>query len=517
MEISLKAPLEFVSAAQIARAIRGREISSHQVTAHLLRRIDELNPQINAIVTLLAESALARAQQADAALARGECWGPLHGVPCTVKDTFEMAGVRTTAGTEELRDYVPGENSMVVDRLNNAGAIILGKTNTPALGADWQTYNSIFGVTNNPRDLKRTPGGSSGGCAAAIAAGFSYLSVGSDMGGSIRIPAAFCGIYGHKPSLGLIPSKGHIPPLPGKPPSTSGLGVRGPLARNPADLALAMQVLGGPEAADSIAWRWSLPAPRGARISDYRIGFMFDDLACPVSAEVRVVLDSAVEALGRAGAEIEPGWPNSLIPEHQYKVYRYLSLARKGVHSAGGRKAQRLSALVDELDSDATARSWANMKKQLFSAKGASAAARHLWNEYFRTHDAFLLPVAFVPAFPHEHTEPWEDRWLQTSEGPQPYLNLPYWASFATLAGLPVTSAPAGFTPAGLPVGIQIIGPYLEDATAIDLAGRLADLAGGYRAPDILPALAVESALSSQISDESSDPQDSVPPNPLDF
>ncbi len=483
--MSLNAPLEFASAARVARAIRAREISSHQVTSHLLRRIGEVNPRINAIVTLLAEPALDRARQADEALARGECWGPLHGVPCSVKDTFEMAGVRTTAGAEGLRDYVPTENSTAVERLIKAGAVILGKTNTPALGVDWQTYNSIFGVTNNPRDLNRTPGGSSGGCAAAVAAGLSYLSVGSDMGGSIRIPAAFCGIYGHKPSIGLVPSKGHIPPLPGKPPSTSGMGVRGPLARNPADLALAMQALGGPEPDESVAWRWSLPAPRGARISDYRIGFMFDDRACPVSAEVRAVLDSAVEVLGRAGVEIQPGWPSSLIPDQQYKAYRSLSLARKALRSPGGRKAQRLNALMD----DDTPGGWANLKKQLFSSKGAGAAARHLWREYFQTHDAFLLPATFIPAFPHDHSEPWEDRWLQTSEGPQPYLNLPYWVSFATLAGLPATCAPVGFTPQGLPVGIQIVGPYLEDAIPIDLAGRLADLMGGYSTPSLFPAL----------------------------
>jgi amidase len=253
----LKQPLEFASAALVARAILAREISSTELIARLLRRIEDSNSHIHAIVTLLQDAALQRAREADEALARGQYWGPLHGVPCTLKDTFEMAGVRTTAGTEKLRDYVPTANSTVVDRLLAAGAIIVGKTNTPALGRDWQTYNSIFGTTNNPYDLQRTAGGSSGGCAAAVAAGFCCFSVGSDMGGSIRIPAAFCGVYGHKPSFGLIPSKGHIPSLPGKLPSPSSLGVRGPIARNPVDLALALQVLGGPDVLETVAWRWS--------------------------------------------------------------------------------------------------------------------------------------------------------------------------------------------------------------------------------------------------------------------
>jgi amidase len=263
------------------------------------------------------------------------------------------------------------------------------------------------------------------------------------------------------------------------------MGVRGPLARNPEDLKLAMLALGGPDADESVAWSWSMPSARCARTSEYRVGFVFDDRACPVSAEARVALDAAVAALIRAGAKVEEGWPSSLIPEHQYNVYRFLSLRRKASRLPGSRGALKLSKLADEMASEASEGGWDNLKKQLFSSKGAVAAARCLWREYFQTHDAFLLPNTFVPAFPHDHVEPREERWLQTSEGPQPYLNLPFWVSFATLAGLPATSAPVGFTPSGLPVGIQIIGPYLEDATPIDLAGRLADLIGGFRLPEI--------------------------------
>ncbi|MFX0146087.1 MAG: amidase, partial [Candidatus Hodarchaeota archaeon] len=210
--------LSFASALEAARAIRGRSVSSVELTRHVLDRIKRYHTKVNAVVTLLREPALKRAREADEALARGEWWGPFHGVPCTIKDTFETAGVRTTAGASFLKDHVPAGDAPVMARLRGAGAVIIGKTNTPRMAMDWQTHNEIFGVTNNPYDLDRTPGGSTGGGAAALAAGLTYLSVGSDIGGSIRIPAHFCGVYGLKPTLNLIPPEGHIPPAPGGPP-----------------------------------------------------------------------------------------------------------------------------------------------------------------------------------------------------------------------------------------------------------------------------------------------------------
>src|SRR5882724_3068833 len=210
--------LDFASALAAARAIRRGDVSSVELTTHLLGRIQQFNPKINAIVTLTAEAALERARAADEARARGEWWGPFHGVPCTVKDTFEVAGVTTTAGLPTLKSHVPARDAVVVARLRRAGAVVLGKTNVPPAAADWQSYNEVFGVSNNPWDLARTPGGSTGGGAAALAAGLTYLEPGSDLGGSIRVPAHFCGVYGHKPTLGVVPLRGHIPPPPGGPP-----------------------------------------------------------------------------------------------------------------------------------------------------------------------------------------------------------------------------------------------------------------------------------------------------------
>src|SRR6185369_1656086 len=287
------------------------------------------NPPLNTIVMLAADAALARARVADEARARRESWGPFHGVPITIKDTFEVAGVTTTAGSASLRNHLPPRDAAVVARLKGAGAVILGKTNVPIFASDWQSYNAVYGQTNNPWDVTRTPGGSTGGGAATLAAGLTYLEPGSDLAGSIRIPAHFCGIYGHKPSLDVVPMRGHIPPPPGisaSPPST--LPVAGPLARSAADLRAALEVLGGPDGDEARAWRWSLPPARRTRLVDYRIGYVLDDPRAPVSPEVGAALAAVVEALRRAGAQLAEGWPPGMNPEEQFDAYYTLLAAR---------------------------------------------------------------------------------------------------------------------------------------------------------------------------------------------
>jgi amidase len=486
--------LDFASALAAARAIRKGEVSSVELTTRMLERIRRHNPRLNAIVTLTEDSALGRARAADEARSRGEWWGPFHGVPCTVKDTFETAGVRTTAGARTLANHVPTRDAAIVARLRAAGGVILGKTNVPEMAADIQSYNEIFGATNNPWDPSRTPGGSSGGESAALAAGLSYLGIGSDIGGSIRTPAHFSGVYGHKPTLGVVPLRGHIPPPPGGPRSEpSPLPVAGPLARSAGDLRVALEALGGPDGDEAAAYRWSLPPARGSRLTEYRIGFVLDDPACAVSPEVGDVLAQAVEALRRAGVHVEEGWPRDVAPAAQFETYLFLLSA---VYAFALRDDQieavrQLAASPDGSFRAKRARAWTALPKQLQAAQGHRLAARAAWQAYFRTHDAFLLPTAFVPAFPHDHSatpprpagSPLDDRVLATPAGPRAYLDLLFWISFATLTGLPATTAPVGLTRGGLPVGIQIIGPYLEDATPIDVAARLADLTGGFRPP----------------------------------
>ena len=368
-----------------------------------------------------------------------------------------------------------------------ARAIRRGEVSSVALMAgDWQSYNDVFGTTNNPWDVARTPGGSTGGGAAALAAGVTYLSVGSDIGGSIRVPAHFCGVYGHKPTLNVVPMRGHIPPPPGNPPSAPGsLAVAGPLARSASDLKAALEVLGGPDTDEATAYRWSLPPARGTRLSDYRMGFVLDDPACPVASEVGEALAAAVEALRKAGANMEEGWPQGVNPAEQYDTYVYLlnSVFAFRLRDDRIEEVRQRAANQDGTYQAKQALAWTAPHKHFLAANSRRMAARAVWQQYFRTHDAFLLPTAFVPAFPHDHSADFTNRVLATPKGPRPYLDLLFWISFATLTGLPATTAPVGLTRDGLPVGIQIIGPYLEDATPIDLAGKLADVIGGFRPP----------------------------------
>lgn len=479
--------LVFSPAFEAARAIREGEITSSEITQHVLKRIDLYNPGLNAIVTLLREEALERAHTADEALRSGEVWGPLHGVPITIKDCFEVSSVRTTAGSPSLKDHVPKDDAVAVARLREAGAVILGHTNVPIMAGDWQSYNKVFGTTSNPWDPERTPGGSTGGGAAAVAAGLSFLSLGSDIGGSIRIPSHFCGVYGHKPTLNVVPLRGHIPPPPGGPPGPPPyLPVAGPMARSAEDLKIALEVVGGPDAEDSKAYRWTLPPARGSSLSDYRLGYVLDHPACPLSSEIKPVMKAAVDSLHGRVNILEEGWPQDVDPVEQFTTYRFLlaSTAAQSLKDDEYDEKRRQAQDQDGSYEPIIAKAWTAPHKHFQAADRERMAARAQWQEYFEAHDAFLLPVSFLPAFPHDHTHPFWNRRLPSPEGPRRYEDLLFWISFATLTGLPATVAPVGRTREGLPVGIQIMGPYLEDATPIDVAAKMAEVSGGFQPPD---------------------------------
>jgi amidase len=481
--IALPEHLAFATAREAAAAIRRREISSRELTSLMLERIEKYRTSINAVATVTPEAALARAREADAALARGVNWGPLHGIPVTVKDAFEIAGVRTTAGLPALRDHVPNADAAVVQRLRRSGAVLLGNTNVPAGLSDWQSYNELYGTTSNPYDRARTPGGSTGGGAAAIAAGLCYLTIGSDIAGSIRVPAHFCGVYGHKPTLGIVSERGHIPPLPGSPPGKSEqLAVYGPLARSADDLEIALRIIAGPEGDDAIAYTWHLPPARHRQLRAYRIGYVLDDPGCPVSSEVRTALERAVDTLRRMQVPMDEGWPQGIDPAKQFAAYRFL-LARTTADNMRDDLADSLRAARTRNDDAAVqALAYTAPYKYHLEVDGERRRARAAWQSYFRTHDVFLMPTAFVAAFLHDH-RPLVERKLITHEGERAYTDLRFWISFATLTGLPATTAPVGATAEGLPVGIQIMGPYLEDATPIDFAAKLSRIIGGYVPP----------------------------------
>ncbi|MGH9769924.1 MAG: amidase family protein [Blastocatellia bacterium] len=266
----------FGTATQAVKALLSGVISSRELTERVFKRIAKYNPKINAFVTLIEEQAMEQAKKADELTARKKASGKLpklHGLPIVVKDSFATAGVRTTSGSKQFEKYIPKEDAVVAARLKQAGAIIVGKTNLPEFAGDWQSYNQVAGVTNNPWDVSRTPGGSTGGGAAALAAGFGFLEIGSDIGGSIRIPSHFCGLFGHKPTLDLVRLAGHLPPPPGV-LAPSELPVAGPLARSAEDLLLELDVVAGPAQEEAVAYRWSLPKPRKTKLSEYKIGFV---------------------------------------------------------------------------------------------------------------------------------------------------------------------------------------------------------------------------------------------------
>jgi amidase len=475
----------FGTVSEAARAIRSGVISSRELVEHTFKRIKAFNSKINAFITLAEDSAMARAREADEALAAGKPWGPLHGLPVVIKDCFQTAGVRTTAGSKMLAAFVPKQDAVAVARLKRAGAILVGKTNTPELAGDVQAFNEVAGTTNNPWDLARTPGGSTGGGAAALAAGFGFLELGSDIGGSIRTPCHFSGVFGHKPTLNLVPVQGHIPPLPGGADPYNDLNVAGPMARSAQDLRLALEILGGPAGDEARAYRWSLPAPRGASLKDYRIGYVVDDPFCPLTAEVKAVIVRAVEALRKQGAKLKEGWPEGVKPQTTFDTYLRVLSAFFSPHASEA-ESERLRSLVETRDDD-YAKAWlegaALSHREWIAQSLLRLKSRDHWQQYFTTHDAFLMPENFITAFPHDHNLTFFERRLATSDGPRHYGDVLRWICFATLSGCPATAAPVGRTESGLPVGIQVVGPYLEDVTPIDLAGRIADVLGGFEAP----------------------------------
>ena len=442
-------------AAHLVRALRNREIGSRELLEDYVSRIEDLNPSLNAVVTLDVDTARAAARAADEATARGHGVGALHGLPITVKDAFETAGLRTTSGAPDLAGYVPTRDAEAVARLRAAGAVILGKTNLPVFAMDWQSANPLFGVTNNPWDLSRTPGGSSGGAAAAVAAGLTGLELGSDIRGSLRQPASNCGVFALKPSFGLVPVRGHIPGPPGT-LSTPDLAVAGPIGRSADDLDLALDVLAGPDEASATAWRLRLPAPRGASLRDYRIAVWLDDPVCPVDDAVLDVLTAAVEELRREGAHVDD-------------TARPVDL---------GESSAVFEALFAAAISPGSA-DWnvVNEHRQQLRAQ---------WRQFFTGYDVVLTPVSPVAAIHHDLAGTVDSRTITVNGVQRPYTDQSTWTGLAGGAYLPAVAAPAGLTRDGLPVGMQVIAPYLEDRTAIDVARHLERVVGGYQQPPVV-------------------------------
>jgi len=468
LEARVQQHVIYSSAHELAGAIRRRELSASDVLEAHLARIRSHNPALNAIVTLDEQGARGCARAADEALARGESWGPLHGVPFTLKDVLETAGMRTTAGHPPLTDYVPSRDSTVAARLKAAGAVLLGKTNVPPLAMSLQTNNAIFGRTNNPWDLTRTVGGSSGGAAAAVAAGLVPFEVGSDMAGSIRIPAHYCGVFGLKPTANRLPITGHIPPVPGALWPDRQMCVVGPIARCVEDLALVSRVLSGPDGINTevppVPW---VDQPAG-EVSRLRIAYMPLFPGVPTARAVRAAVERVADQLARAGARVEQREPGVSIDEIRQVWSEYFPL---------------LSACLMEVSSTAMAikapegppATLANWARVLAGRDRLITSIDGFLTEF----DAFLCPAVISPAFPHSEPRtpiPVDDQ-LVESRYVDHYL-YPF-----NMTGHPALVMPAGHAEDGLPVGIQLVGRRWEDERLLATAQAVVSVIGGFRAP----------------------------------
>jgi amidase len=487
------ADLHFLPAAELCRLLARGEVSSVELLDHYLQRVDDLNGPLNAVVALDADRARARAAAADAARTRGESWGPLHGLPMTIKDAFETEGLVTTSGAPELRDHVPAADATAVARLKGAGAVVFGKTNLPLYAGDVQTYNEVYGRTNNPWALDRGPGGSSGGSAAALAAGLTGFELGSDIGGSIRNPAHYCGVFGLKPTWNLVPPRGHVPGPPGTLGNTD-VGTFGPMGRSAADLALGLDVLAGPDDADGVAWRLDLPPARnGGQLAGLRVATWFDDPFAPIAADVRARLDGAAAALAGGGATVVPLEPPVGMGELARSWERLvLPVVFAGMPEEvfAGFAAGAAGLPPTEPDEDPNVRSLRAITarhRDWLRADEARARHRAAFAELFRHHDVVLVPVAPTAAFPHDTGTQIPARTIEVDGETRPYMENIYWNGGIGTLLLPVAVPPVGRTPGGLPVGVQVVAAHLEDRTAIAVAAHLERLLGGFSPPPAFP------------------------------
>ena len=473
--------LHWWTAADLAAAIRGREVSAREALEHFVERIERLDPPINSVVQWDLDRARAAAHAADETVAHGDEHGPLHGVPMTIKDSFQTEGCITTSGAPAFAAHVPTQDAEPVRRLRAAGAIPFAKTNLPIFAGDIQSFNDVYGTTNNPHDVTRTPGGSSGGSAAALAMAFTPIELGSDIGGSIRVPAHYCGVMGHKPSFGIVPGHGQIPGPPGT-LSQADLAVTGPMARSIGDLELALDLLAGPDRWDAPAWRLDLPPPRATAINELRIAAWLDDPDCAADASTRRVLAEVVAAIEDAGGRVDAQARPGFTLEKVDTIFRRLLFAAlAGEHPR--EKIEKLAANTDETPAGFVKRATAARHRDWLSDNERRLQIREQWRLFFEDYDVILMPVQPRGAIPHDHSVPQWERRVAIDGVDRPYLDLFGWTGPAGAGMLPATVVPGGLGDDGLPIGVQVVGPYLHDRTTMHAARLIARLRGGCPRP----------------------------------
>ncbi len=483
-----KSQWSFATATGLSAALEAKKVSAEELALDAIGRIERFDAKINAVCVRDFERGLEAAHAADMARARGET-RPLLGIPMTVKESFNVAGLPTTWGFPAQKDFVPPEDALSISRVKQAGGVILGKTNVPLGLGDWQSYNEIYGTTNNPYDLGRTPGGSSGGSAAALAMGYGALSLGSDIGGSLRVPAFHCGVYAHKPTFALVPMRGHTPP-PFPPLSLDrDLVVIGPMARSAADLSLLLDVMAGPDPLEAgKAYHLALPPPRHDELKNFRVLLVDTDPELPANAEVRDVIGKLAANLGEAGLKVSRESP--LLPDFAASSRLYMRLlysffaaaSPPEMFAAAQDKTARLAP--DDMSLSAERLRGATLShRDWVMADSGRGRLRAQWRELFNHFDAVICPIMPTPAYPHDHSPEQESRRIDIDGKDYIYSDQLAWPGIATLPGLPATAIPIGLSPQGLPVGVQIVGPWLEDRTPIKLAELIEREFGGFVPP----------------------------------
>jgi amidase len=476
--------LAFGTSTDLCAALASGSLSSVELLDHLAGRIERLDPTLNSVVALDLERARARAGEADEAIARGESWGPLHGLPLTIKDAWETEGLVTTSGSHEYEHHVPTTDAVAVARLKASGAIVFGKTNTPLMAGDLQTFNDVYGVTKNPWDVTRTPGGSSGGAAAAVAAGLTPLELGSDIGGSIRNPAHCCGIYGLKPTWGLVPDRGHIPGPPGS-LLAADVNCAGPLARSVADLRLLFDAVAGPVAEEAVGWRLSLPPARARDgVAGLRVAYVDDDADFPVSADVRAAQRAFADRLSDAGAKVvDTPMPVPAREALDSWVRLVLPIIGAGLPDDVFAEMTPLENLEGDDPALASGRALVSRVRDRMRADNRRQHQRAEWARHFEDWDVTLAPVMPTTAIHHDNERSMPERVFEVDGVTYSYLLLTAWCGMIGAVLLPVVALPIGFGSDGMPVDVQVIGPAYHDLDLLAIAEQLDAVAGDHRVP----------------------------------
>ncbi len=467
--------LPFRSALELAAEIRAKRMGCRELLELYLRRVERYNPRLNAVIATTLEAARARADAANSALQRGEAWGPLHGVPMTVKESYDVAGLPTTWGAPEFRDHRAARNALAVDRLVAAGAVLFGKTNVPLMLADWQSYNAVYGQTNNPWDVSRTPGGSSGGSAAALAAGLTGIEAGSDIGSSLRNPAHYCGVYAHKPSWGVVSPRGHAV---GGRVAVTDISVVGPMARSAGDLEVALAAMAGPDEIDAQGWRLELARPRHERLADFRVAVLLSVPHAEVDRAVQDGVQAVADTLAKAGATVSDRARPAIDTLEVDRLFRRLlgaAMSGRQPDDAFRRNLEMAQALAaDDMSGNAQGLRAATLAhRDWLVGNEMRHKMRLAWADFFREYDVLLCPAVTTTAFPHDHDGDPFSRTITVNGRKRPIDEQLFWAGYSGLFYLPATVAPAALSPAGLPTGVQIIGPQYGDLTCLRLARLL--------------------------------------------